>query len=109
VDSFADHLMRLAEERGPFCLVRAVALDRAAAAVLNDHPQACWQIPIGSLPQLAPALEELLSQRLSAVYDPLVLWWTAGSSIVEPSCLLAEGLPRPHSFSALLHRSWGRR
>jgi len=109
VDTFDDHLMQLAEERGPFSLAPAVALDRAAAAVLNDHPQACWQIPIGSLPQLAPALEELLSQRLSAVYDPLVLWWTAGSSIVEPSCLIAKGLPRPDSFAALLDGSWAER
>ncbi|HEY6360672.1 MAG TPA: type VI secretion system-associated protein TagF [Vicinamibacterales bacterium] len=109
VDTFDDHLMQLAEERGPFSLAPAVVLDPAAAAVLNDHVQACWQIPIGSLPQLAPALEELLSQRLSAVYDPLVLWWTAGSSIVEPSCLIAKGLPRPDTFAALLDGSWAER
>jgi type VI secretion system protein ImpM len=109
VDTFDDHLLQLAEERAPFSLAPVVALDRAAAAVLNDHAQACWQIPIGSLSQLAPALEELLAQRLSAVYDPLVLWWTAGSAIVEPSCLIASGLPHPETFTALLDGSWAER
>jgi len=49
---------------------------------------------------------QLLSHRLSAMYDPLVLWWTEGSSIVEPSCLIAKGLPRPDAFGALLDGSW---
>ncbi len=56
-----------------------------------------------------PAFEQLLSQRLSVVYDPLVLWWTAGSSIVEPSCLIARGLPHPDTFAALLDGSWAQR
>ena len=56
--------------------------------------QACWQLPIGSAEDLAPAFEQLLSHRLSATYDPLMIWWTEGSSIVEPSCLIARGLPQ---------------
>ena len=55
---------------------------------------------------LAPVFEQLLSHRLSAIYDPLVLWWTEGSSIVEPSCLIAKGLPHPDAFAALLDGSW---
>jgi len=109
VDAFDDRLMQLGEETAPLALVSAVALDRAAAAVLNDHAQACWQIPIGSLPQLSPALEELLAQRLSAVYDPLALWWTSGSAVVEPSCLILKGLPHPEMFAALLDGSWSER
>ena len=54
----------------------------------------------------APVFEQLLSQRLSALYEPLVLWWTEGSSIVEPSCLIAKGLPQPDTFGALLDGSW---
>jgi type VI secretion system protein ImpM len=109
VDTFDDRLMQLGEQESPFTITQPFALDRAAAAVLNDHAQACWQIPIGSLPQLAPALEELLSQRLSAVYDPLALWWTAGSSVVAPSCLILKGLPHPDTFAALLDGSWSER
>ena len=40
------------------------------------------------------------------VYEPLVLWWTEGSSAVEPSCLIAKGLPHPGTFGALLDGSW---
>jgi type VI secretion system protein ImpM len=50
--------------------------------------------------------EQLLSQRLSSMYDPLGFWWTEGSSVVEPSCLIAKGLPHPHTFGALLDGSW---
>ncbi len=63
-------------------------------------------MPIGASEQLAPVFEQLLSQRLSAMYDPLVMWWTEGSAIVEPSCLIAKGLPHPDTFGALLDGSW---
>ena len=55
---------------------------------------------------LAPVFEQLLSQRLSSLYEPLVLWWTEGSSAVEPSCLIAKGLPHPNTFVALLDGAW---
>jgi serine/threonine protein phosphatase PrpC len=52
--------------------------------------------------------EQLLSQRLSAIYAPLVMWWTEGSANVEPSCLIGKGLPHPDSFGAFLDGSWSR-
>ena len=73
--------------------------------MLGDGAQS-WQIPIGSTAELTPIFEQLLSQRLSSVYDPLVLWWTEGSSAVEPSCLIAKGLPHPDTFVALLDGTW---
>src|SRR4029078_10465062 len=54
----------------------------------------------------APIFEQLLSQRLSSMYQPLVLWWTEGSSAVEPSCLIAKGLPHPNTYVALLDGTW---
>ncbi len=85
-------LAQLAEELEPVSVAAAAWRSIAPRPPCsNDDAQACWQMPIGSLPQLAPAFEQLLSQRLSALYDPLVLWWTEGSSIVEPSCLIVEG------------------
>jgi len=86
-----------------------VLLDSAAAAVLDDGAAGPWQIPIGSASCLASAFEQVVAQRLSALYDPLVLWWTEGSSIIEPSCLIAKGLPHPDSFVALLDGAWARR
>lgn len=51
-------------------------------------------------------LVELLAHRLAALYEPLGMWWTDGSAIVEPSCLIAKGLPPPDSFGAMLEGSW---
>ncbi|HET6959482.1 MAG TPA: type VI secretion system-associated protein TagF [Vicinamibacterales bacterium] len=82
-----------------------VVLDPAAAAVLNDGSQ-LWQMPIGSTADIAPTFAQLLSQRLSTLYEPLMLWWTEGSSPVEPSCLVSKGLPHPRTFVALLDGQW---
>jgi len=82
-----------------------VVLDVASADVLGDGPQ-LWQVPIGSAADVGIVFTELLAQRLSAVYDPLMLWWTEGSSAVEPSCLIAKGLPHPNTFVALLDGVW---
>ena len=38
--------------------------------------------------------------------DPLVLWWTEGSAVVEPSCLSRKACRSPSSFAALLDGSW---
>jgi type VI secretion system protein ImpM len=82
-----------------------VVLDPAASAVLNDGSQ-LWQMPIGSTADIARIFAQLLSQRLSSLYEPLMLWWTEGSSPVEPSCLVSKGLPHPSSFVALLDGQW---
>jgi type VI secretion system protein ImpM len=107
-EAFDAHVQALGEQLHVLVGAHAVVLEPVAAAVLSDGAQAGWQIPIGSPGQLAPAFEQLLSQRLSALYDPLVLWWTEGSAIVEPSCLIAKGLPDPAAFAALLDGSWAR-
>ena len=107
-DAFDERVQNLAAKLEVLVGSTALVLEPVAAAVLSDGARAGWQIPIGSPPQLAPAFEQLLSQRLSALYDPLVLWWTEGSSIVEPSCLIAKGLPDPDAFAALLDGSWSR-
>ncbi len=82
-----------------------VVLDGAAAQVLADGTQ-LWQVPIGSAADVGSIFSQLLAQRLSALYEPLMLWWTEGSSPVEPSCLVAKGLPHPNTFVALLDGGW---
>jgi len=86
-----------------------VMLEPTAAAVLSDSAVGPWQMPIASASHLSSAFEQVAAQRLSALYDPLVLWWTEGSSIIEPSCLIAKGLPHPDSFAALLDGGWAHR
>ena len=104
--TFDDHVARLRgelenAEGGP-----SLVLDPAAAVLLNGHAEAWWQMPIGSPSQLASAFQQAVSYRLSAIYDPLVLWWTGGSGEVEPSCLVMKGLPPADMFAALLDGSW---
>ena len=107
-ERFDEHVSTLSAELTAIAEPALVMLEPAAAAVLSDGAEGRWQIPIASPQHLATALEQVLSQRLSALYDPLVIWWTEGSSIVEPSCLIAKGLPHPDTFAALLDGSWAR-
>jgi type VI secretion system ImpM family protein len=104
-ERFDQRVIRLGEELGSLSIPPRVLLDPVAAALLDGSAQP-WQIPIGSPEQLGRVFEQLLSLRLSTMYDPLVLWWTEGSSIVDPSCLIAKGLPHPATFGALLDGSW---
>ena len=104
-DLFDDQVVELAESLEAITLPPRVVLDSAAAAILSEDGQS-WQIPIGSTTELAPIFEQLLSQRLSTLYGPLVIWWTEGSSAIEPSCLIAKGLPDPATFVALLDGTW---
>ena len=83
-----------------------VALDPEADAILAGSNGGRWQLPIGSAAQIQAAWQYLAGRRLSALYDPLVLWWTSGSSMVDPSCLIERGLPHPDAFAALLDGGW---
>ena len=107
-EGFDEQVIKLGDELGSVGMPRPIVLDAAAAAISTGEAQAGWQMPIGSATQLAPVFEQLLSQRLSAIYDPLVMWWTEGSLAVEASCLIVRGLPHPDSFGALLDGSWAR-
>ena len=82
-----------------------VQIDPAAAAMLGNAA-ASWQIPIGSSADLGPVFAQMLAHRLSSIYEPLVLWWSEGSTAVEPCCLVAKGLPHPTTFTALLDGTW---
>ena len=105
-ESFDQRVVHLADHLSFLSVPQPVVLERGASAVLNGGGQDCWQIPIGAVQDLAPALEQLLFQQLSDAYRPLMVWWSDGSSAVEPSCLLSRGLPDPEKFAALLDGSW---
>ena len=84
----------------------SLTLEDASAAILADAGGVRWQVPLGAPAQIGATFEQLIACRLQSLYQPLVMWWTEGSSIVQPSCLLGRGLPHPDSFSALLDGSW---
>ena len=85
--------------------MRALA-DGDAAAILSDGGTGAWHLTVSSPPRLGPVFEQLATARLAALYAPLGLWWTEGSSAVEPSVLIAKGLPDPDRFAALLDGAW---
>jgi type VI secretion system protein ImpM len=80
-------------------------LDSTIAATITEGGRA-WHIPLADASRLGAVFEQLLAQHLASMYSPLVLWWTEGSTMVEPSCLIAKGLPDPAAFGALLDGSW---
>ncbi len=105
-EGFDGQVARLSQVLQSLVSDTQVAADPEAAAVLGGNGARRWHLPLGSPPRLGVLFEQLVAQRLSALYDPLGLWWTEGSSIVEPSCLIAKGLPDPNGFAALLDGAW---
>lgn len=52
------------------------------------------------------ALPEALPQVAAAALHGQSLWWTDGSSLVEPTLLACRGLPAPASFAGMLAGNW---
>lgn len=104
VDRFDAELVRLADRLESMPLAPALVLESAAAVLQN--PAEGWQIPISSPGEIGTTFDQILSQHMADLYEPMVLWWTDGSARVQPSCLVGKGLPHPDSFSAMLDGSW---
>ncbi len=105
-EQFDISVINLRDALGAIAVAPPVLLDATAGAIVAAEAPGCWQLPIGSPAFLTPVFEQLLTIGLSSRYDPLMVWWTEGSSIVEPSCLITKGLPDPERFAALLDGSW---
>lgn len=108
LETFDEQLVGLGQTLERSGVAAGVVLEGGAALLLNDGAEG-WQLPIGSAGDLGGTFAQLVSQRLSDLYGPMVLWWTNGSSIVPPSCLVVKGLPHPDSFAGLLDGSWRER
>jgi type VI secretion system protein ImpM len=104
-ERFDRRVMALEQELGALALPPSLSLDAEAAAILTDTPRA-WHVPLGTSSDVQCALEQLLSLHLEAKYRPLVLWWSEGSAVVEPSCLIVKGLPAPALYPAFLEGAW---
>jgi type VI secretion system protein ImpM len=104
-DRFDRGVAELGQTIAPMSLSPNLVLDQAATAVLTDTPQA-WQMPLAESSDMRSAFEQLLSRHLEAKYRPLVMFWSDGSAVVEPSCLLLKGLPSVDLYPALLDGGW---
>jgi type VI secretion system protein ImpM len=105
-DAFDSSVARLTDYVPLTPASQELTFDPSGGAIFDAAPETRWQFPIGSASRLTIALQQLLDRRLSEIYDPLVMWWTEGSSLVEPSCIVQRGLPDPESFTAMLDGSW---
>jgi type VI secretion system protein ImpM len=104
-DRFDRGVLALEQELGSITVSPGIVLDPAAVSVLTESPQP-WQVPLRGSSDLASGFEQLLSLHLEARYRPLVLWWTDGSAVVEPTWLILKGLPGPALYPGLLEGSW---
>ena len=105
-ESFDARVANLRSQLGVLNLAAASTLDPSTTAILDSTGARSWQVPISSPADLAPVFVQIFCQRLSAAYEPVVLWWTEGSERVEPSFLIGKGLPSPETFGAFLDGSW---
>ena len=88
----------------------SLRIDAASgAALVNEASGQAWQVPLDVSSQLSTGFEQLLSERLTSLYRPLVVWWTEGSAVVEPGCVFIKGLPAPEQFVAMLNGDWAAR
>ena len=65
-----------------------------------------WQVSLQSADHLQLDLAVLAYREIYRHLRPVTVWWTSGAERVQPSWLLARGLPAPGSFAAMLDGSW---
>jgi len=104
-ERFDQGTLALERALSPIAFPPELVLDSGASAIVTDNPHA-WQMPLATASDVTSAFEQLLSLHLEAKYRPLVLFWTEGSGVVEPSCLVLKGLPSPEMYPALLEGAW---
>jgi type VI secretion system protein ImpM len=104
-ERFDRGVLSLEQELAALAMPPPLVLGGEATAILTDSPRS-WHVPLGASSDIALAFEQMLSLHLEAKFRPLVLFWTDGSAVVEPSCLVLKGLPDPASYAALLEGKW---
>ncbi|HET7203753.1 MAG TPA: type VI secretion system-associated protein TagF [Steroidobacteraceae bacterium] len=103
---FDQQLVALGDQLDDVFRPTNVELDPVDAEAVTAASAVPWQVPLSRTGDIAQVFQQLLYHRLRGSFDPLVLWWTEGSSLVAPSCLITRGLPRAESFAAFLDGSW---
>ena len=83
-----------------------VLLNTDDARELMEDPRGTWHLPLVSTESLPSVVEQLAYARLGSRPDPMIFWWTDGSVLVTPCCLVARNLPDPSSFTSFLDGQW---
>lgn len=103
-DAFDRRVAELGQKHSVPGCARIEASD--ASALIDAGGRTSWHLPTRTCHQLSAILDQLVAQRLTSLYGPMSIWWTDGSSVVEPSSLIVGGLPDPRLFAAMLDGSW---
>ncbi len=103
-ERFDARVADLAGHLAPLAAPDEVVLEPEATSLLEGGVP--WQLPLDASGHLGPLFEQLVALQLADAYHPLVLWWTEGSAMVDPNCLIGSGLPPPSAFGAFLNGAW---
>lgn len=106
LEAFDEQLIYSTRELARVNWRSGVELDPNDSVALTNGAPAQWQLPLGTPSSFPSIIEQLLYARLRATLAPLSVLWTEGSALIEPSCLLLNGLPAPTSYAALLNGDW---
>jgi type VI secretion system protein ImpM len=103
---FDRHVMDLAAQLEELAPPGARRLTRAAAgsALAGSSRPRC--ISLRAVSALDVPVFQILGDQLDAGSGGFGLWWTDGSSVIEPICLMTAGLPEPSHYSAMLDGAW---
>jgi hypothetical protein len=68
----------------------------------GEVPRQRWHVPLDAAVSLQRAVNMFAYGQLSRALSPLALWWSDGSSAVDPCWVSTRGLPDARGFVAML-------
>ena len=89
----------------PLADVPDSAAERDSPSLHGEGGKA-WRFGVSVVATPAAVCAQLLRHSLNAFLTRYSLWWSEGSSQVQPSVLVCEGLPPAAGYSALLDGAW---
>ena len=103
LDAFDDKLSKLGHP-----VIDVAGLQSKAVSAQDDGGETnkCWRLGVSALEDPTTAYQRLLYHALGELFALYSLWWTDGSSLVQPSLLVSKGLPSTAGYSAFLDGAW---
>ena len=84
----------------------ALRLTQESVTTLLAQPDQAWRVPLRTVASLRLPATQVIGDYWQQSFGAGSLWWTDGSALVEPSWLIARGLPEANRFSAMLDGEW---
>jgi len=74
--------------------------------LVNFRTSKGWRFPVTDASSVDKSYSSLLWQLTNNRFSTYSLWWCDGSEHIEPSMLVADGLPSVESYAAMLDGKW---